>query len=285
MKVLITGATGFIGNHVVMALLERGHDVIACSRNRDAAYTFPWFSRVKFLPVRVEERERGLFELAGRPDVLIHAAWDRLDDYRDPWHFEQASIEHYVFIRDLVQAGLQRCVVLGTCLEYGLQEGALREDMESKPVLAYPLAKHILRQLLAGLQAQHQFKLQWLRLFYMYGPGQRSSALLAQLDAALAAGKKSFDMSPGDQLRDYLPVNEMSGLICDVAERDDFDGVVNCCSGRPTSVLDLVRNRLHERGATIELNTGRYPYPVYEPRAFWGDRKRLDSLLEKRTTF
>lgn len=281
MKFLVTGATGFIGNHVVTALLERGHDVVACSRNLDTARTFPWFSRAAYLPVRIGRSEPSLFERAGRPDVLIHAAWDRLDNYRDPVHVEQALMEHYTFIHDLVDAGLQQCMVLGTCLEYGLQEGALREDMEAKPILAYPLAKHELRQLLGGLQKQRGFTLQWLRLFYLYGPGQRPSSLLAQLDAALAAGRKRFDMSPGDQLRDYLPVNEMASLICDIAVRSDFDGIVNCCSGRPISVLDLVRQHLRERGATIELNTGRYPYPDYEPHAFWGDRERLDSVIAK----
>jgi dTDP-6-deoxy-L-talose 4-dehydrogenase (NAD+) len=75
----------------------------------------------------------------------------------------------------------------------------------------------------------------------------------------------------------------MASLICDIATRSDFDGIVNCCSGRPISVLDLVRQHLRERGATIELNTGHYPYPDYEPHAFWGDRTRLDSILGKQS--
>ena len=281
MRILVTGASGFIGSHVVTALLERGHEVIAGSRDPERARVAAGQARVTWLRANVSERDPGLFERAGRPDVLIHAAWERLDNYRDPVHFEKGLMEHYGFLRDLVSAGLPQCLVLGSCLEYGLREGALREDFDAKPVLAYPLAKHLLRQMLEGLQATQAFRLQWARLFYLHGPGQRASSLLAQLDAALAAGQEHFDMSPGDQLRDYLPVQEAAGLICAIAEHREFDGIINCCSGRPISVLELVRQRVRERGATINLNTGRYPYPDYEPHAFWGDRSRLDKLLNE----
>jgi nucleoside-diphosphate-sugar epimerase len=279
MRVLVTGATGFIGNHVVTALLASGHDVVVCTRNPQKAQAFGWYPHVTCITATVGEREDSLFGRAGEPSVLIHGAWDRLDNYRDPIHVDAQLAAHYDFIRGLVSAGLSRCLVLGTCLEYGLQEGALHEELEAQPILAYPQAKHQLRQLLAGLQMQHKFTLQWVRLFYLYGPGQRPSSLLAQLDAALDAGKDHFDMSPGDQLRDYLSVGEVAKIICAVAARRDFDGIVNCCSGRPISVVDLVRQRLRERGATLTLNTGKYPYPNYEPRNFWGDRTRLDSLL------
>jgi nucleoside-diphosphate-sugar epimerase len=279
MRVLVTGATGFIGNHVVTALLAGGHDVVVCTRNPEKARAFTWYPDVTCITAAVGKPDASLFERAGAPSVLIHAAWDRLDNYRDPSHVDAQLAEHYEFIRGLVGAGLGQCLVLGTCLEYGLQEGALSEDMQAKPILAYPQAKDKLRQLLAALQTEHHFTLQWVRLFYLYGQGQRPTSLLAQLDTALDTGKDSFDMSPGDQLRDYLPVSDVAKIVCKIAERREFDGIVNCCSGHPVSVLDLVRQRLRERGATLTLNTGKYPYPNYEPRNFWGDRARLDALL------
>ncbi|MEY4640319.1 MAG: hypothetical protein RLZZ227_313 [Pseudomonadota bacterium] len=282
MNILVTGASGFVGNYLVECLLARGHSVVAVSRDADKARRCSWYGRARYLSRNIHADGRALFDEADRPDALIHAAWDKLDEYRDPSHFEAAAAEHYRFIRDLIDAGLGQCLVLGTCLEYGLQEGALHEGLEARPVLAYPLGKHLLHEMLRGLQMHRSFSLQWVRLFYLYGPGQRSTSLLGQLEAALSAGRAVFDMSMGDQVRDYLPVTDVARIVCAIAERWHFDGVVNCCSGKPITVRALVERHLRDWHSSITLNLGKYPYPSYEPREFWGDRTRLDQLLGER---
>lgn len=279
MKVLVTGASGFVGSHVVRGLLARGHDVVVAIRDEAQLRHHDWHADVSCISLDLATPQANVFARAGRPDALIHAAWSRLNDYRDPFHYESAPHLHYRFIRDLVTDGLTHCLVLGTCLEYGMREGAQRETQEPAPILPYSLGKNLLRQMLCGLQMRQAFSLQWVRLFYLYGAGQRSASLLAQLDAALAAGKTAFDMSPGDQVRDYLPVERVADIVCAVLDRGDFDGIVNCCSGEPMTVLDLVKKHLRERQARIELNLGVYPYPDYEPRRFWGDRTALNELL------
>jgi nucleoside-diphosphate-sugar epimerase len=280
-RILVTGASGFIGSHVVTALLERGHTVVAAGRDATKARQHSWHDAVDFVALGIPGDTSDLFERSGRPDALLHAAWDRLDDYRAPMHFEQQLFDHYRFISSLVKQGLGQCLVLGTCLEYGLQQGALHEALPCKPILAYPLAKHLLHQLLQGLQFNTCFGLQWVRLFYTYGPGQRSSSLIAQLDAAIAARANVFDMSPGDQLRDYLPVQKLAGLLARIMEQRDFDGTVNCSSGVPVEVRALVEAHIREQGATIRPNPGRYGYPDHEPFAFWGDTTKLLELLER----
>jgi len=279
MKILLTGATGFIGQHLVNALLARGHQVVVGARNIDKASQQPWRDKIELLPVDIGAPVADLFEHYGRPDALLHAAWDKLDDYRTPAHFEDILFNHYGFISALVRQGLSQCMVLGTCLEYGMQAGALHEDLECKPILAYPLAKHLLHQMLQGLQLSNRFTLQWARLFYTYGSGQRNSSLLAQLDTAIDNGAETFNMSPGDQLRDYLPVETLAMTLATIVERRNFDGSINCCSGDPVSVKELVEMRIRERGASIRTNPGHYPYPSFEPFAFWGDTTRLRQVL------
>jgi dTDP-6-deoxy-L-talose 4-dehydrogenase (NAD+) len=104
----------------------------------------------------------------------------------------------------------------------------------------------------------------------MHGEGQNPGSLLAQLDRAIDERKPTFDMSPGDQLRDYLPIEQVAACFRKVVENPRVRGVINCCSGRPVSVRDLVERRCAERGSVIRLNRGHFAYPDYEPLAFWG---------------
>lgn len=106
---------------------------------------------------------------------------------------------------------------------------------------------------------------------FVYSPGQNPKSLLSQLDAAIDRGDPVFRMSGGEQLRDYLTVEEVARRIVLVSGHPECQGIINCCSGRPVSVRRLVEEHISRKGADIELELGYYPYPEYEPMAFWGD--------------
>jgi len=162
-----------------------------------------------------------------------------------------------------------------------MQSGPLGEHLETRPANPYGFAKDALRRQLEFLQSEQPFSLTWTRLFYLHGEGQAESSLLPQLRKAVARGDTVFDMSGGEQLRDYLPVMEVARLLVALALKCQNIGVVNVCSGQPISVRRLVENWIQDNGWQMTLNLGRYPYPDYEPMAFWGDRCRLDGLLEE----
>ena len=169
-------------------------------------------------------------------------------------------------------------MVAGTCLEYGMQFGPLTEEMETHPSTPYGFAKDVLRKALQLLQNEKAFTLQWMRLFYMYGEGQNKNSLLAQLDRAIDEGQSVFNMSAGNQLRDYLPIQDVAENFVFTLENPKIEGVINCCNGSPISVLDLVKQRCLSRASKIKLNRGFYPYPDYEPLAFWGVPSKLTIL-------
>lgn len=279
MNALVTGATGFIGRHAVPALRARGLTVVATALEPDPS-PFPWLSGADYRPYDLARAEEGedLYARFGRPDLLLHLAWEGLPRYRERFHFEANLPRHYAFIRNLVTHGLTDVTVAGTCLEYGMREGCLAEELPAAPDNAYALAKDTLRKFLAELRREYPFSLKWARLFYLYGPGQSPRSLLAQLDRALEAQADAFDMSPGDQLRDYLPVEEAAARLARIACQRAVEGVINCCSGQPVSVRDLVLQHLARRGRTLALNLGRYPYPDFEPLRFWGSTARYDTL-------
>lgn len=271
----MTGATGFIGSHVVEALLRRDVEVIATSRDKNKAELLGWYKKVRYIPYDMNILHKEVFDELGRPDILIHLAWEGLPNYQAVFHKEKNLPVHCSFLENMVKGGLKKLVVIGTCLEYGMKTGCLSEDMKPEPIVPYAQAKDDLRRYLEKLKDKMHFELIWVRLFYMFGPGQSERSLLPQLQKAIDRGETSFNMSKGQQLRDYLPVEEVAENIVRISLQNKVSGVINCCSGRPISVRDFVQGHLKKMGKKIDLNWGYYPYLDYEPMEFWGDTRRL----------
>ncbi|KAA8744564.1 NAD(P)-dependent oxidoreductase [Pseudomonas koreensis] len=279
MNVLVTGATGFVGRHLVAALLARGCAVRAVARKTDTAASMPWINDVEFVAADIHASDLDIAALTDGIDVLAHLAWPGLPNYRALFHFEHNLMADYRFIKGAVEAGVAQVLVTGTCFEYGMQSGPLGESVEPQPSNPYGLAKHTLHLFLQNLQQEKPFTLQWARLFYLHGEGQNPNSLLAALDRAIDAGEASFNMSGGEQLRDFLPIASAADYLATIVHQRDFNGVINCASGQPVSVRALVEQRLRERGAALKLNLGHYPYPSHEPMAFWAVTERLQQLL------
>lgn len=278
MKMVVTGATGFIGRHVVKELLTRGHDVTAVARSHEHFLEMDWAADVRFESVDIHQPNLKLSKRLAATDRLIHLAWPGLPNYKDRFHFEENLPAAYRWIEMFVQAGCQDVLVTGTCFEYGAREGKLSEHMPVEPTNAYGLAKDCLHRFLRILQTSDPFQLTWARLFYTYGPGQHPRSLIAQLDMAIDRGEDTFAMSGGEQLRDYLPIEDVASHLASLAENQTFDGTVNVCSGQPISVRRLVEQHCAARDAVIKLDLGHYPYPDYEPLAMWGDNSLLESI-------
>jgi nucleoside-diphosphate-sugar epimerase len=284
-KILVTGATGFIGQYVIEELLRCGHRVIASSAHPDKAMQTAWYSKVEYKPFDLTGFDPAIdyYRFFGEPDCLIHLAWEGLPNYKASFHLESNFPRHAAFLENMVRQGLGDITVSGTCFEYGMQEGALREDMKAMPANSYAQAKDSLRMRLEELQKEHPFVLKWVRLFYMYGKGQNPNSLLSQLDKALAEDRKSFNMSGGEQVRDFLPVEKVADYLVRISMQQKITGIINCCSGRPVTVKRFVEDYLIRINKDISLNLGFYPYADYEPMQFWGDREKLNAIQELST--
>ena len=282
MKILVTGAPGFVGIHVVQYLIRNGHKVIATSRDIVKAQKQNWYLQVEYIQFDYSDLPKHLdvYQFLGSPDVLIHLAWDGLSDFQNLSHINDNLFLNYNFLRNYVNNGGNHILVTGTCLEYGLYNGELREDLISDPVCAYGIAKDSLRRMLQELNKKYSnLSFQWLRLFYMYGNGQNSGSILPQLDAAVKNKETHFNMSQGDQLRDYLHIEKVAEFISKTALQKGICGIINCCSGKPVSVRKLVEDYVEEKKYSIKLNLGYYKYPNYEALAFWGNNDKIQKIL------
>lgn len=281
MKIAVTGATGFIGRYVVNELLTRNQEVVIATSNPNFAAADFFDSKISVVHFDLSNPEKKInyYKAFNQPDILVHIAWQDLPNYNEAFHVDKNLPLHIHFLENIISNGLSQLVVTGTCMEYGLQSGELSEELEARPVNYYAKAKNDLRIFLQYLQALIPYTLQWLRLFYTYGEGQNSKAILSQLQNAITKGDKEFNMSAGNQLRDYLPVEKTAEYICDIALQQKVAGIINCCSAQPITINSLVDNYLTTHKASIILNKGFYPYPKDEPLNFWGNNDKLKSIL------
>jgi nucleoside-diphosphate-sugar epimerase len=283
MRLLITGGSGFIGRHIVNAALKRcssSDEIVVISRDTSSCLSLFSDQRITFLDGDISAPTPELFSTLNSDDILIHLAWGGLPNYKELIHIEKNLFEHYHFLKRVLEAGVTNVTVAGTCLEYGMVEGELREEMVANPQNPYAVAKDSLRRSLEFLGRDKQLKLKWLRLFYTYGEGQPATSLIPQLERAVKARKSKFDTSPGDQVRDFTEASLLAEYIVTCSLQTSATGIINCCSGKPVTVAAFIESYIKDHELSIELNRGVYPYPDYEPFAFWGSRKRLDTILE-----
>lgn len=281
MTVLVTGASGFIGRYLIEYLNRCNVHIIATSSSKTKLQAFTWAQHVTCIEYDLKQPVSVLLEQSGIPDVLIHLAWHGLPNYKQNVHeLEELPIQQQ-FLKHMIAAGCKNITVTGTCMEYGMQEGCLIETMPVFPDTSYAKAKNKLRLFLEELHTHDQFVFKWLRLFYMYGEGQNPTSIIPALQRALNEGQAEFNMSLGDQERDFLPVEQVAAYIVQAALQTEVQGIINICSGKPISILSLVQHYLEQRKQNISLNLGFYPKPDYEPQSFWGDHSKLKKIIHE----
>jgi dTDP-6-deoxy-L-talose 4-dehydrogenase (NAD+) len=282
MRILISGATGFIGRHTVDYLVSLGgHELITTSieSKEKAEIVFPAIKNTDYISKDLNQQEENYYSFFKKPDCLIHLCWEGLPNYNELFHIERNFPANFYFIKNMIQNGLKDITITGTCFEYGFQNGCLSEDMPTLPVTYYGLAKDTLRKCIELLHNNCQFNMKWVRIFYPYGKGQSKKSLYSQMEDAINNNAEQFNMSQGDQLRDYITADCTAEYISKIALQDEITGIINCCSGKPVSVRKFVEDFFKERGVNIKLNLGYYPYPQFEPLAFWGDNTKLTKII------
>lgn len=276
MKIAITGATGFIGRHVRNALAKTDHDIVLVVRRSEKAGEITVHETIVTADLHQERTD--WFELFGKPDAVLHLAWGGLPNYMDAYHVEVELPMQSKFLKALIESGLKKLVVTGTCYEYGMSSGALSEDQETNPNTPYGIAKDNLRKELFELQQRKNFDLTWARIFYPYGEGQSESSLYSQLKNAILSNQE-FLMGNGRQVLDFIQVEKVASSLLSLLTSCMNLGVVNIGSGKPQTVAAFVQEQIRIFQSDLVPSFGSIPDREYESVSFWSDNSRFDSLV------
>lgn len=275
--VLVTGAGGYVGRHVVTALLDRGVDVLATVRPGSRADVDP---RAVVLAVDVLDPDLDLAAISvAPPSTVVHLAWQDGFMHNSPSHMLNLS-NHYRFLSRLADWGVGRISVLGTMHEVGYWEGAIAENTPTNPLSLYGIAKDSLRRSTFASLSE-LVEVQWLRCYYIYGDDRNNQSIFTRILKAVDEGKSEFPFTTGKNKYDFLDVAELGRQIAIVATEPGVTGTINCCSGEPISLADKVQEFIDTNGLPITLQFGAYPDRPYDSPGVWGDATVIRGLVAR----
>lgn len=273
MKVLVTGAGGYIGRHVVKKLLDQNHTVIASDIRLDGVDP-----RAVVCNVPIFSDDPDIYDQLGRPDVCIHLAWKDGFAHNSPAHMDNLS-SHIVFCNHMMAAGLPALGVMGTMHEVGYWEGAIDENTPCVPLSQYGIAKNAMRQSLLLSAKQYDCRMCWMRAYYITGDDMRGNSIFSKITQASLKGQKEFPFTSGKNRYDFVDVNELAKMIVAASLSPDGVGVVNVCTGHPISLGERVESFIRENHYEIRLQYGAFPDRPYDSPGVWGDTTKIQQIL------
>lgn len=276
MKILVTGANGYLGQGIVRIILNNGHCVVATDFN------------TQFVDERAERIVCNLFEVDnpysffGEPDVLLHLAW------RDGFvHYSSAHIDdlpkHYAFIKKMVDGGIQQVAVMGSMHEIGFFEGSINESTPCHPTTPYGIGKNALRDLTQMICEQKNIVFQWLRGYYIVGNSKFGSSIFSKITAAVDEGKTEFPFTLGQNQYDFIDYPDFCAQVAAVVGQKNEQGIINICSGKPEKLADRVERFIKENDYRIKLQYGAFPDRPYDSKAVWGNDTKIRKIMENQT--
>ncbi|ACV80477.1 NAD-dependent epimerase/dehydratase family protein [Nakamurella multipartita] len=275
--VVVTGAGGYLGPHVVSAVLDRGHAVTAVVR---PGSTIRLDDRAEVLEADVL---RDGIDIPSRgsagPVTVVHLAWRDGFHHNSPAHMAELSA-HYQLLTELPNRGVARIIALGTMHEVGYWEGAIDADTPTQPLSQYGVAKDALRRSLE-LALPDSVGLVWARAFYIYGDDRRNRSIFARLLQAVDEGQTSLPFTSGKNRYDFIRVEELGRQLAALVDAEDVTGTLNCCTGRPVSLADKVMEFIRENDLPISLDYGAFPDRPYDSPGIWGDASRILDVVAR----
>ena len=273
MRVLLTGANGFLGSHTTRYLLKNGHTVMAVSRSCDSFTDI--LDRIQFVSynsLNVETLQ--LFS----PDVVIHFAWEGGNNYKDVNSVNQFdNIKSGVCLLDIL-CNLDKkpmFIGVGSFSEYGILTEKALETQTDCPITLYGLSKSTFKDVSSRLCQQFGMRWAWVRPCYVYGPNDVKTRLIPRVVESLLK-KEPVQLDSCNVTIDYLYIDDFCRGVSMIAETQ-HTGVFNVCSGQEyvlRDVLNEIQTHIGSGGIAFDTTIHRNLLSTY----VCGNNENLKSL-------
>lgn len=271
--VLITGSSGYIGQHVVRALRSLGAFTVGVDvRGGEEA------PDVFFECDVLDSDSQFLSSLDVLPDACLHLAWRDGFDHNSLSHMADLS-KHFLLLDRIIDVGIPQIACMGSMHEIGYWEGEIDETTPCNPQSYYGIAKDALRRAFFLKASKSDVVAQWLRGFYVYGDDDQAQSIFGKLMRAAEAGEKSFPFTSGKNKYDFLPIDDFAEEIAACVMQSSIDGIINCCSGQPVPLSEQIERYIEQNDLKITLDYGTYPDRPYDSPAIWGNDKKIRAIL------
>ena len=190
-------------------------------------------------------------------------------------------IKHFYFLKNMIDSGVKSITVMGTAHEIGYHEGRITENTPCNPLSYYGIAKNTLRQLLLTYSQDKEVSIKWLRAYYITGDDCNNHSVFTKILQVANEGKKIFPFTKGTNQFDFIDIKELAEQISLSSIQNEVDGIINVCSGEPTSLKDKVNAFVEEKGLNINFEYGKFPQRKYDSPVIYGDNTKILKILEK----
>jgi nucleoside-diphosphate-sugar epimerase len=272
--VLLTGASGFIGRHAILPLVERGFDV-HCIYHRKKPDTIPDMKHVTWHQTDLLNGNdvKKLFDSVS-PTFLLHLAWDVTPSYLESINNFKWLVSGLHLLNEFAESGGKRAICAGTCFEYNHASGYCDEYLTpTVPSTYYGLCKHQLQSIGEKYAEKAGLGFAWGRIFYPYGPNEYPTRLVPSVIKQLLKNEPA-QCTHGNQIRDFLYVADVADAFVSILD-SDVKGIVNIGSGKPVSIKQLVNQIAILLGKEEDIRLGILPARENEPPVIVADISRL----------
>lgn len=276
MKILITGANGYIGSKLVLKLLELGNEVVATDMSSEHID-----SRAKFIKANIFE-ENEYYELFEKPDVCIHLAWRDGFIHNSLNHINDLS-RHFYFLKSLIDSGIRHIAVMGSMHEIGYHNGVVDEKTPCNPKSFYGISKNALREMIDSYLVGKKCTFQWLRGFYMYGTDLFGNSIFVKIKKAALEGQEYFPFTSGKNKFDFISVEELCEQIALTITQKNIDGIINICSGKPVSLGEQIEWYIKTNNLNIKLDYGKFKERPTESPCIYGDNSKIQKIISTKS--